>query len=128
MSNSAAETFTQALQTLEEKGDAGPIVACFGEQAELTNLSAAEHGGQGAERFWSAYRSQFDEIRSEFKRSIAGGDDVVLIWRSQGKLRGGAPIKYDGVSILTFNGDKIAKFETIYDSAAFMRGSVITSG
>jgi hypothetical protein len=44
-----------------------------------------------------------------------------LVWTSDGALKGGHPIRYRGTSILEVEGDKVRRFETIYDSAAFVR-------
>jgi ketosteroid isomerase-like protein len=120
--------FIAALRALEEHGDADRIAEMFTADAELLNLSHSERGTDGARRFWRAYRGQFGDIRSTFSRVVEAGPDAVLVWRSQGTMAQGHPLDYRGVSLLSLSGGKVARFETYYDSAAFLRGAVATSG
>ena len=116
-----AQTFADALQAVEASGDVGPLVALFADGAESRNLAISEQGIEGARRFWETYLAQFDEVRSEFSHRIEDGDTAVLVWTSTGSLKGGHPISYRGVSIVESEGDKVRRFETVYDSAAFVR-------
>jgi ketosteroid isomerase-like protein len=120
--------FIAALRALEEHGDADRIAEIFSPDADLVNLSHSEHGADGARRFWQAYRAQFGDIRSTFNRVVEAGPDAVLVWRSQGTLAQGHPLDYRGVSLLSLRGGKVSRFETYYDSAAFLRGAAGTSG
>ena len=116
-----ADTFAKALQQAEESRDPGPLVRLFAEDAELSNYTHRESGAEGARRFWSLYLDQFDEIRSSFSRLIEAEGQAALVWRSEGRLKGGQPIAYSGVSVLELDGDRVRRFETYYDSAAFLR-------
>jgi hypothetical protein len=88
---------------------------------ELRNLALTEQGLEGARRFWQTYLAQFDRIRSEFSHLIEQDGQAALVWTSEGAMKGGHPITYRGVSIVEFQGDKVRRFETVYDSAAFLR-------
>lgn len=120
MPNPVTRRFIEALEALERARDLSPMQAVFDSTAELSNL-ASSHGTEDVSRFWSRYRDRFDEVTSAFSRIIEAGDDVVLVWRTRGRLRSGHPIEYNGVSIVSVVGDRISKFETVYDSAAFVQ-------
>ena len=53
-------------------------------------------------------------------RIAEAGDEGVLEWRSTGRLSAGRDIDYQGVSLLTFDGDRVSRFATYYDTAAFI--------
>ena len=55
---------------------------------------------------------------------IAGDGGAALEWESEGALPTGAPIRYRGVSLLEFAGDRVKRFRTYYDSAAFVAPAV----
>jgi hypothetical protein len=116
-----AQTFADALQRTEETRDPEHLVRLFAEGCELHNLAIGDQNIEGARHFWQTYLNQFDHIRSEFSHLIEQDDQAALVWTSEGALRGGHPIRYRGTSILEVEGDKVRRFETIYDSAAFVR-------
>ena len=116
-----ADTFAKALQQTEESRNPEPLLQLFAEDAELQNLAMSHQGLDGARRFWETYLAQFDRIRSEFSHLIEQEGQAALVWTSSGALRGGRPITYRGVSVIEFDGDKVHRFETVYDSAAFLR-------
>lgn len=115
-----AQTFADALQQTEEARDPAPLVALFAEGAELRNLAITESGPGAAQRFWQTYLDQFDEIRSTFSHLIEQDGQAALVWTSEGAQKGGHPIAYRGVSVVEHEGGKVRRFETIYDSAAFV--------
>lgn len=122
MPSERTRRFVDALHALEAPAaELDPLVAMFAPEAELASLTATERGEDGARRFWSRYRAQFADAQSEFSRIIEAGDDAVLLWLTRGSLRTGTPIAYRGVSVLTFASDRIVRFETCYDSAAFVQ-------
>ncbi len=116
-----ADTFARALQQTEESRDPEPLLELFSEDAELHNLAMSHQGLDGARRFWETYLAQIDRIRSEFSHLIEEDGQAALVWTSTGTLKDGQPITYRGVSILELDGDKVRRFETVYDSAAFVR-------
>ena len=116
-----ADRFARALQETETSRDPAPLLALFSEDCELSNLALTESGPDGARVFWNTYLAQFDAIRSEFSHLIESGDHAALAWTSEGTLKGGEPIRYRGVSLLEIAGDRVRRFETVYDSAAFLR-------
>lgn len=119
-----AQTFADALQRTEETRDPEHLVRLFADDAELKNLAITEQGTEGARRFWQTYLDQFESIRSEFSHFIEQDGQAALVWTSEGALKEGHPIRYRGTSILETSGDKVRRFETIYDSAAFVRQDV----
>lgn len=57
-------------------------------------------------------------------RIIVADDSAVLVWTTDATLEADSrPLSYRGASILAFESDLIAQFETFYDSAAFVRPS-----
>lgn len=121
MPTPATQRFIAALDRLEATGDAGPLVSCFTADASLSNLSTRADGEEGARRFWTSYRRQFRAVRSTFTDVIEATDRSALTWTSKGSLPNGEPIEYRGASFLVWQGERICRFETIYDSAAFTR-------
>ena len=115
-----AERFMTALQAFESGGDADPLVGLFREDAECVSLAHAERGRDGVRRFWEEYRRAFATVRSEFTAALFADAGASLEWTSEGTLPTGAPITYRGVSILEVDGDRVSRFRTYYDSAAFV--------
>jgi ketosteroid isomerase-like protein len=99
-----------------------------GDRDRHRGLAEAGDQGQGARHFWQTYLDQFDEIRSEFSHLIEADGQAALVWTSKGALKGGRPIAYRGVSIVEHDGGKVHRFETVYDSAAFLREKAPTAG
>ena len=127
MPSERTRRFVDALHALEaDATELEPLAEMFAPEAHLANLTTTERGEDGARRFWLRYRAQLGDARSDFSRIIEAGDDAVLIWRTRGSLRSGAPIDYRGISVLTFAGDRIVQFETCYDSAALVQPAIRT--
>lgn len=123
MNRQVAEMFIQALQQTEQTGDAGQLVEMFADDAEVSNLSLPEplRGRAGARQFWQGYLHQFDHIRSEFRDVSEADGKAVLEWRAKGALRGAPPIFYRGVTLLDIEGERVRRFRSYYDSAAFLQ-------
>jgi ketosteroid isomerase-like protein len=113
-------TFIEALRTLEEQGDLQPMLALYAEEAELSNPTDEQphRGKEGAERFWGVYRRTFDDVHSEF-RNVATSDSAILLeWTSQGRLAGGVPFEYDGVSVVEHRDGRVRRFRAYFDPHA----------
>ncbi|EYD77839.1 hypothetical protein Rumeso_00566 [Rubellimicrobium mesophilum DSM 19309] len=123
-----AQTFAEALQRTEEGRDPDPLLQLFAPDAELSNYARRESGIEGARRFWFSYLEQFSDIRSRFIRIIEDGGQAALVWTSVGTLKGGQPISYSGVSVIEAEDGKVRRFETYYDSAAFLRPEAASTG
>ncbi len=123
MASDMAQRFMDALQTIENEGEAGAVVELFAEDASLKRLSQREayEGRDGARQFWQEYLATFQRLETTFHNVVEAGAQVVLEWESAGTLPGGSPLHYSGVSILEFDGDKVGNFRTYYDSAAFLK-------
>ncbi|HVL12477.1 MAG TPA: nuclear transport factor 2 family protein [Gemmata sp.] len=115
-----AERFMKALQSFESDGNVDPLVALFHDDAECVNLVHAERGRGGVRKFWEEYRGAFEEIHSQFTTALFADAGASLEWTSEGALPTGAPIEYRGVSVLEVDGDRVKRFRTYYDSAAFV--------
>jgi ketosteroid isomerase-like protein len=120
---SRADRFAQALQQMEQSGDPSDLLAQFSDGAELKRpeLEHSQGPTKDADAFWAAYRDQFSEISTEFSHVAESGDVAVLEWHSTATLAAGRSIEYAGVSLLTFgDDDKVSRFSTYYDTAAFL--------
>ena len=117
------DKFIEALGKLESERDVETIVALFAESCEVGNVVAPEkfEGRDGARRFWTTYRDTFGEVRSTFRNHIAGDSAAALEWTTEGTSTGGAPINYDGVSILEIDGDHITRFRAYFNAEALGR-------
>ena len=127
MPETLADRFAKALQESEAKNDPGPVAGLFAADAELSNLVHQERGADGARVFWRKYLDAFGSIRSEFSAVKQADGWALLEWTSTGTLAAGKPVEYRGVSILELAGDKVAKFRTYYDTAAFVTPAPVSS-
>lgn len=129
MSHPLTDRFAQALQAAEASRDPNPLAEMYAEASECTNLSkdAPEVGVEGARKFWGEYLRAFKSIHSEFHNVIRGESHGVLEWTSEGELPTGKPIRYRGVSVLEYEGDKVKRFHSYYDSAAFVAAPATTA-
>jgi ketosteroid isomerase-like protein len=118
MEQHRAQTFIDALRSLEEGGDVERIASLYAEGADISNpVTRHEHSGrEGAREFWSSYRGTFEEIHSEFHNVLESGDTAVLEWTSRGRSADGGEIRYSGVSVLEFEGERIQAFRAYFDS------------
>ncbi|MBA4064349.1 MAG: epoxide hydrolase [Isosphaera sp.] len=118
-----------ALQRTEKSGDPNGLADLFTDDAELTNLAKPEpaRGRDGARAFWADYLKAFGSIRSEFGLVVADGPAAVMEWTSEGTLPNGKPITYRGVSVVETAGDRVARFRTYYDTAAFVTPAPVSS-
>lgn len=120
--HSRTNEFAQALNAFE-KGDPDALLSMFADDATLERPEQTGSGSgtdAGAKNFWETYQAQFTTVSSEFTRVAEAGDEGVLEWRSNATLTTGRDITYAGVSLLTFESDRIARFATYYDTAAFI--------
>ena len=116
-----ANSFAKLVQQAETEKNADTLALHFADDATLEApvRGHTDTGTSGAKAFWQQYLDAFDTIRSEFGNIHSIGNTGVLEWESAGKLRGGTPIRYKGVSIVEFADGKVKRFATYYDSAAF---------
>ena len=113
--------FMAALQAAESSGDVSGLLALHAPDVTLHNLTQQTWEGEaGARAFWETYLGNFEEIRSEFTHSHEAGGLGVMEWTASGRLRGGHPVEYRGVSLIELAGGKVSAFRTYYDSAAFV--------
>lgn len=117
MEKHISEQFIDALRALEERRELEAMIALYGEQSEVGNINAPEKftGAEGAREFWTKYRETFGEVRSTFRNRIVGDDRAALEWTTEGTTANGAPVSYEGVSILEIEGDRITRFRAYFD-------------
>ena len=115
-----AQQFIDALHRLEEQHDLDGMVALFADESETSNpTDASPHQGRdGARHFWDGYRRSFEEIHSEFRNVVATDDVAILEWTSRGKAVEGAPVEYDGVSVVEYEGGRVKRFRAYFDPSA----------
>jgi ketosteroid isomerase-like protein len=70
---------------------------------------------EGARAFWEAYRDTFGEVASSFRNVIVNDGRAALEWTTTGTSAAGAPISYEGVSILEMADGKITSFRAYFD-------------
>ena len=124
MSEQIAKRFIEALGRLEAGRDLEEMVRLFAADAEVGNVVSPEkfRGPEGAREFWGAkYRDTFGEVRSTFRNVFAAGDRTALEWTTEGTAQDGTPVRYDGVSILETDGERITRFCAYFDAGALGR-------
>ena len=124
MSDQLARKFIEALGRLESGRDVETITALFAEGCEVGNVTSPEkfHGREGAREFWGAkYRDTFGEVKSTFRNVLAKETVITLEWTTVGTSADGAPVKYDGVSILETDGERITRFRAYFDAGELGR-------
>lgn len=117
MIEQVAERFLAALAQVERAGEIEPMVALFAEECEVGNVTMHEneHGVAGARKFWESYHATLGEAESTFRNHIYGDHRVALEWETAGQNQHNKPIRYEGVSILETDGDKITRFYAYFD-------------
>lgn len=132
-SQSIAQTFMQRLREAEATHEVKNLAALFTEDAELENLTrpalhsprkgGVQHSSEtraDAQGFWRQYLSAFERIESHFTKVTDDGQTAVMEWHSDGRMQMGLEVDYNGVSIIEYDGDRIHRFRTYYDSAALL--------
>jgi ketosteroid isomerase-like protein len=114
MAAETARKFIDALHKLEADRDLETIAGLFDESAEVSNV-LTEDRPMDARQFWQHYRDNFGEIKSTFRNEIITENRAALEWTSEGSSADGNEFKYDGVSILEIDGEKITRFQAYFD-------------
>jgi ketosteroid isomerase-like protein len=111
------QQFIDGLAVLERERNAERITALFGPESEVgTIVSPRQFSGvEGAHAFWETYRNTFGEVASTFRNVIVSDGRAVLEWTTTGTSAAGAPISYEGVSILEMADGKITRFRAYFD-------------
>lgn len=123
MSEQLARTFIDALHTLEDTKDAGPIAALYAGGAKVGNVLAPDRfeGTDGARAFWTEYRGTFETARSTFRNIIAGDGSAALEWTTEGTGFGGGAFQYSGVTVLEMADGKICRSSAYFNPKALGR-------
>jgi steroid delta-isomerase-like uncharacterized protein len=88
-----------------------------------------EHGLDGKRRAVLVYLHAFPDLNFTIEETIEQGNMVAVRWTARGTHRGrfmnippaGCPISVRGVSILTFQGEKVVRANYIWDVAGLLR-------
>lgn len=113
---SKVRAFVNALRELEEERNAEPLAALFADDATLFNPHIRRlNGTQNVQHFWKTYRLTFGTVHSEFRHVLETDECAMLEWKSTGTGPTGRAFRYDGVSVLEFEGDRIKTFRTYFD-------------
>ncbi len=123
MFDKVANAFIEALWTLEETKDAGPLTALYAENASVGNLLAPDQyqGPDGAKTFWTEYRGSFETAKSKFRNVIASEGHAALEWTTEGTSFNGSPLSYSGVTILEIEGEKVTRSCAYFDPSGLGR-------
>ncbi|MDQ2745648.1 MAG: nuclear transport factor 2 family protein [Acidobacteriota bacterium] len=114
MAENTAKNFIEALRKLESDRDLDTICGLFSEDAQVGNV-VTDDKNIGAEEFWKSYRDNFDQVASTFHNEIITDKTAALEWTTTGTSNGGNEFKYDGVSVLEIESDKITRFHAYFD-------------
>jgi ketosteroid isomerase-like protein len=111
------QQFIDALQALERDRDPTEMTDLFMENSEVGNIVSHRTfiGLEGAREFWETYRDTFGEVASTFRSVIVSDGRAALEWTTTGTSSAGAPIAYEGVSILEMADGKITRFRAYFD-------------
>jgi ketosteroid isomerase-like protein len=124
MSEQTAKRFIEALGKLEDGRELETMVRLYAPDAEVGNVVSPEkfRGPEGAREFWGAkYRDTFGEVRSTFRNVFATETRAALEWTTEGTSADGAPVKYDGVSILEIEGGRVTRFCAYFNAGELGR-------
>ena len=123
MSEEVAKKFIEALRTLEDTKDVGPLAALYADDAAVGNVLSPDrfHGQDGAREFWAEYRGTFETVRSTFRNVIAGAGNAALEWTTEGASFEGQPFSYAGVTVLEIEGDRVTRSSAYFDPKALGR-------
>jgi ketosteroid isomerase-like protein len=119
MEKEKARQFIDALHSLERDGDVSELVGLFAEDCEITNVLSERvfRGRDGARLFWCDYRSYFTELDSEITNVVQSGDRIALEWVSHGTNLRGAPVTYDGITMLQMKNGRVHRFHAYFNPA-----------
>ncbi len=111
------DTFIDALRTLERDSDAGPLAELYADDSVAGNnaLDREFTGPDGAREFWTHYRDAFESIESEFRNVVAQDGVAVLEWTSTATVADRPEFRYEGVTVLESDGDRITRSTAYFD-------------
>lgn len=119
MAKNIADEFIGALTELESARDVERMVELFADDCEVGNIEAPQlfRGIEGARRFWTDYRAGFKDVCSVFQKELYTENKARLEWTTEGKTVGGNKIKYEAVSVLETEDEKITRFYARFGAA-----------
>lgn len=115
--------FMQALAALERDWDVEQMVELFSDHCDVSNVVSPNvfFGRQGARDYWTIYRAWFGEVESSFHTVIPGNRRTAIEWSSRGTSATGQSIRYEGVTILEFEGARICRFRAYFNPDCLLR-------
>src|SRR5918997_1010924 len=111
------QQFIDALADLERERNVERITALFGPESEVGNIVSPRQfsGAEGARAFREGYRDALGEVATTFRNVIVSDGRAALERTTTGTSAAGAPISYEGVSILEMADGKITRFRAYFD-------------
>lgn len=125
MADDTVQRFIDALRKLESHSEVDDLAGLYGEDAVCGNVATrtTHTGPDGAREFWAGYRKAFSEMRSDFREAVSGDAAAALEWVTTATRAGGDPVEYEGVTILEFDGDKLARSTAYFDPRAVVEAA-----
>jgi len=116
------DDFIEAIASLEQDRNTKPIVELYAERSQCGNVLDPERfeGPEGAEQFWSAYRSQFADVTSTYQTVVASERSATLEWQSEATINDES-LTYRGVTVLEFADGRITRSCAYFDPTAIPR-------
>lgn len=117
MAKNIANEFIGALTELESARDVELMVELFADDCEVGNIEAPQlfYGVEGARQFWTDYRDNFKDVCSVFQKELRTENKARLEWITEGKTKNGNKVKYEAVSVLETEDEKITRFYAYFD-------------
>lgn len=114
----------EALKSMDRERTVDPVLPLFAQDAVLERASQRSRyeGEEGVRRFWEEYLESTRELETTFENVLRDDDTAVLEWVSEGRTADGERLRYRGTSILEVRDNRIRRFRTYFDSAAFLPG------
>ncbi len=116
------DDFIDAIATLEQDRNIEPLLELYAEDSQCGNVIDPERfeGPDGAEKFWSAYRSQFADVTSKYQTVVASENNATLEWQSEATINDESLV-YRGVTVLEFANGRITRSCAYFDPTAIPR-------
>jgi hypothetical protein len=115
--------FLGALDAIETAGDVTAMASLYADDAEVGSVQAPRwpRGMEGAAAFWSAYRDALRGGRSSFRSIVVDAAHASLEWHTAAPDQPPHGDGYDGVTILSFDRDRIVRSWAYFDPKALGR-------
>jgi ketosteroid isomerase-like protein len=109
------------------RGDISAVIDAVDDQATWDVPESVPHGGsfrgkEGVGQFFQGLAGKWEELGIEIDDLIDGGDNVIGIGRSSGRLKDGGAASYGFVHVFTIGDGMIVRFREYVDLDERLRG------